>query len=962
VLRIEGTFLRSAVGRRIFVLFLLASALPLALVGAFSYRGLSDHLAREANAELVRDSKNSAMAALERVHAARDALCTMDLDGGQDATRRKPCDRDPDGPHVAPPTVTFRSVAVRVTGATEARLIAGGDVPPSMFDSVATLAKGLIVGTGDTAIVAVSNGDFAETTIALVYARKDPTGTVFMGLLKPDQVFGTEDLLPANTELCVFSSTGLALSCSDRSLAAAARRAISSASATNLRGPDGQDRDVGAWTLSLGSELRSTPWTFVSIRPVAGGAFATRQIGRTYLALGFSCLLFVAVLSLSQIRRILVPLERLVDGARRLGAGDFTQPIAVVGRDEFGRLTEAFNDMARRLGQQLQVLRTMSSMDREILAGKDLAQIIETVLRHLEQTAPESRAAVAVVDTGIVSSAPLPYWRLVEDSLWGSCMAGISAEQFASLPEAGETSPSTEASAGEARALVGALFDPTPERVRWVTIRTRSGLRILLALASDAAFSADTPALDSMHEFASRVGVANDAADRERRLVHEAQHDSLTELPNRRHLHELIDQRVAAETGAANPFAVLFVDLDRFKGVNDALGHDAGDQLLLLAAERIRGCIRGDDVLGRLGGDEFIVVASIEGDRAAATQLADRIVAAFSASFCIRGLDIHVGASVGAALFPEHGTNREDLLRNADIAMYNAKKAGRGRSVTFQESMGKKAVELFELEKDLRAALVRDEIFVAYQPRIELATGVFSGAEALARWNHPQRGNVSPAVFIALAEETGLIDAVGERILSKACQQLAAWQRAGLRMQCVSVNLSVRQLYSRNLIHVLRETVADAGLHPSHLEIEITESAVLEDIQAGRMVLERLRDAGFSIALDDFGTGYSSLSYLRTLPIQMLKLDRSFLKDVESDRRSQVLVQSIITMAHGLGIRVIAEGVESPGQARMLQAWGCDEGQGYLFARPMSVSQFEEFTAHQAESTQGNEVASWEAA
>jgi diguanylate cyclase (GGDEF)-like protein len=421
--------------------------------------------------------------------------------------------------------------------------------------------------------------------------------------------------------------------------------------------------------------------------------------------------------------------------------------------------------------------------------------------------------------------------------------------------------------------------------------------------------------------------------------------DSLTGLPNRLQAHEVIEKMLAGGAQQAEPFAVLFIDLDRFKGVNDGMGHDAGDALLIQAARRIRGCLRDEDLAARLGGDEFVVLTTRITPAGAPERLARDLIAAVSAPFRIGVAEVYLSASIGIALAPKDGASREALIRNADTAMYRAKAQGRGRPVLFDESMSRAAIEILSLEKDLRSAVHRSEIAVHYQPRVKLSDGSVVGAEALARWQHASRGAVPPAQFIALAEDIGLIETLGESVLSQACALLAARARRANASCPLSVNLSALQLRNPEVCRRLLRIVESFGQKPELIELEVTESVLVEDMQTTCATLERLRSAGFRIALDDFGTGQSSLSYLHNLPIDVMKIDQSFVCNIVSSPSSRAIAVAIIAMARTLGIRVVAEGVETDDQALMLREWGCEEAQGFLYSRPLQVEDFDRFMA-----------------
>ncbi|WP_323141885.1 putative bifunctional diguanylate cyclase/phosphodiesterase [Massilia phyllosphaerae] len=422
----------------------------------------------------------------------------------------------------------------------------------------------------------------------------------------------------------------------------------------------------------------------------------------------------------------------------------------------------------------------------------------------------------------------------------------------------------------------------------------------------------------------------------ERRLRHLATHDSLTGLPNRTLLHERLQAALDACTGEAS-VAVLFLDLDRFKEINDSFGHDLGDVLLCEVAQRLRRVLGPDDTLARLGGDEFVVVAPCDGGAAEAEGIAARLLALLGEAVPVGTQDVIIGASIGISLYPRDAATREVLFQTADTAMYRAKAAGRNRYRFFEAAMTARAQARMALETSLRPALARGEFELAFQPRIDLRSMAMVGMEALIRWNHPQLGRVAPGEFIAIAEETGLITEIGHWVLHEACRATQALVASHARPVRVSVNVSARQLAQAGFVGEVRGALEASGLAPCHLELELTESALIEDMDRTAAMLGELQALGVKIAVDDFGTGYSGLAYLRRFPIDVLKLDRSFVLQDDGRISAFDFVKAFVDMAHALRMSVVAEGVETAEVLDFLRAASCDEAQGYLLARPMPL-------------------------
>ncbi len=422
-------------------------------------------------------------------------------------------------------------------------------------------------------------------------------------------------------------------------------------------------------------------------------------------------------------------------------------------------------------------------------------------------------------------------------------------------------------------------------------------------------------------------------------LRHAATHDALTGLPNRVLLADRLEQAIARVSRHDVRFAVLVMDLDRFKAINDSLGHIAGDELLQEVARRLSSLTRREDTLARLGGDEFVLlIHEVSGARDAEV-VARKVLAHVAQPTTLSGMDVHVSPSVGISICPDDGQDAETLLQHADAAMYHAKKKGRNTFQFFAPAMNAFARERLELESGLRAALAQREFELHYQPKVDVATGKIESAEALIRWRHPSKGLVPPGAFIALAEETGLIVPMGQWVLHEACRQARAWQDQGLHMR-IAVNLSARQFRQDNLIETVRGAMAASRLEPRFLELELTESAVMQDAETSVQIMRRLSDLGLRISVDDFGTGYSSLSYLRRLPLDKLKVDRSFIREIVTSRDDAEIVRAIVSLAHSLHLKVIAEGVETAEQLAFLRSLGCDQFQGFLCSPPVPPADF----------------------
>jgi diguanylate cyclase (GGDEF)-like protein/PAS domain S-box-containing protein len=422
-------------------------------------------------------------------------------------------------------------------------------------------------------------------------------------------------------------------------------------------------------------------------------------------------------------------------------------------------------------------------------------------------------------------------------------------------------------------------------------------------------------------------------------MTHSAEHDFLTGLPNRMLLNDRISQAIVLASRHNKHVAVLFLDLDGFKHINDSLGHPVGDKLLQSIATRLVDCVRASDTVSRQGGDEFVVLLSEVELSEDAAITARRMLHAVSRPHSVDQHDLHVTTSIGVSVYPEDGLDAETLIKNADTAMYQAKESGRQSFQFFKPAMNARAVERQSIEEGLRRALERQEFVLYYQPKVDLMTGAITGAEALIRWIHPTRGLIPPMDFIPIAEDCGLILLIGAWALREACAQSRAWTKAGLPTVTMAVNVSAIEFRDKNFLNRLFEVINETGLDPRLLELELTESVLMKHAASTAVILQSLREAGIRLAIDDFGTGYSSLSYLRKFPVDAVKIDQTFIRQISADDDTTI-VKAVIGMARGLKLRVIAEGVETPQELAFLRAYRCDEAQGYYFSRPVPARQF----------------------
>ena len=601
------------------------------------------------------------------------------------------------------------------------------------------------------------------------------------------------------------------------------------------------------------------------------------------------------------------------------------------------------------LRERQRLLEQLSSIQRAISRRAPLHQILDAITAGAKDLLGDEVVGLRLIDAddptmmlmvssdGLPDSLAKPLWR-VPISGWGISGRAISRNELVAfdgdpaeadaVPELVETGVSAAMAAPvhDNGHVAGSLLVASHQPMRVYSAADRE---ILLAFAEHVSLAVtDAKTLEAMHQ---------------------AFHDSLTGLASRSLFMERVEHALALAARERCSVAVLFIDLDRFKMVNDTLGHGAGDQLLVHVGERLRACLRAFDTAARLGGDEFAVLLQDAATATEAEAVAERIIEAIGAVFVINGKDVFVDASIGIAVSAPYDSDADDLLRNADVAMYQAKRDGAGRHVMFEPGMHAALVERVELEADLRRAVDRNEFTVHYQPIVALADGHICGVEALVRWEHPERGLVPPMDFIPLAEETGLIVPIGRWVLRQACQQVSRWQDQlghGRRLN-LSVNLSARQVQQPGLPADVADALAESGIPPERLVLEITESLLLYDQKGAAGKLDELKRLGVRLAIDDFGTGYSSLSYLRQYPIDVLKIDKSFINGVGASTEASQFVRAIVKLGQSLHLDVVAEGIEIGEQLSELRNARCEFGQGYYFAPPLQSHDIDRLLAEQ---------------
>ena len=601
------------------------------------------------------------------------------------------------------------------------------------------------------------------------------------------------------------------------------------------------------------------------------------------------------------------PIKRLMDATRRFAGGDLKVRVAITHRDEIGDLINSFNTMA-------------GGLEKEI-TGRERREV---ELLKVSRVVEQSPNVVLITDTQCNIEYVNPRFTL---------LTGYTREEAIGkkprILKSGKTPPEVY------KQLWRTITSGTEWRGEFCNKKKNGELYWVSSLISSIK--------NAEGVITNFIEIAEDITERmhaEEKIHQLAYYDALTGLPNRALYNDRLSLALSRAQRTREMLAVLFLDLDRFKDMNDTLGHSIGDQLLKTVAGRLTDSLRKEDTVTRLGGDEFTLLLPGMAQTEDVAGIAQKILEAVKKPLTLGGHELNITASIGIAIYPADGEDADALLKNADTAMYHAKEQGRNNYQFFTPALQTRTVEQMKMESSLHHALVREEFIVYYQPVVDIKTGRIVSSEALLRWQYPECGLVNPAEFIGIAERTGLIVPIGEWVLRTACAQNSAWQDAGLPPLSVAVNLSARQFQQKNLVEMVEQALKDTGMGPRFLALEVTESTAMKNAEAANYMMKRLVGFGVHFVIDDLGTGYSSLRYLKTFPVHALKIDRSFVQDVVTDPNDASIVTAIISMAKGLKLKVVAEGVETVAQLEFLRSLGCDEAQGYLFGKPMTAGEF----------------------
>ena len=940
MINVDSSFIRSRFSRRIYKLFFLSAILPIIVVAIVSYSYVSGQLRTQSFEQSRQASKAIGMELYERLSRANNKLKST-----AKALTSQPAASAVDK-WIAPEQYFPQFIGIAVVANNHVLSGGGGNITlPLMLE----VRQEQLLAEGKSVVaVRKMQGDSADILLVTMLNPGKPEKGLLVGTISPDYLWDVKDLLAEDVGIAILDSTGDLLFIHGPFPMSVLRPLATSlaASATGYfdSAEDGDAELVAYWTLFTEDIFSMLEWTIVASQSEDQAMEAIIRYRSIYIPLLMLVMLVVSFISVIQIRKRLAPLSTLKDATRSISQGDFSGRISIVGDDEFTQLGMAFNSMADRLERQFKSLNTLAEIDQLILSSFDARQITSIVLGHACDLTPCSVVAMIELNEEHQYSGRLSARRAQSEEEITEVQLHLSSDDIHRLA----ISPHSLMLTGSDNipAYLTSLHQDSLASVLLLPmfIKQHTAAVIIFGYANNYVIGDDEIGL--LRKFTDHVAVALSNAMWEEQLYHQAHYDALTDLPNRALLVDRLEQAITRARRNDSYVGVAFLDLDRFKVVNDSLGHAAGDQLLKEVARLLKSTVRNIDTVVRFGGDEFIVIIpdidQKENVVFVLQDIAEKLIGAVQHKVSLGSHDLYAGTSIGIAVYPKDGEIPDELIKNADTAMYQAKDLGRGQFSFYSQELNAETQRRLSLEQELRKTLERGEFRLFYQAKVNASGDSLVGAEALIRWQHPERGLIFPIEFIDIAEETGLIHSIGEWVIQTACAQMRSWLDMGLPAIRVAVNVSSHQFNKEGLDKLVQDCLDASGLTADALELEITESVVMAEAEKSIEILKNLHNKGVRIAMDDFGTGYSSLSYLRRLPINTIKIDQSFISDMVSSPDDQAIVSSTIYLAHQLGLDVVAEGVETRTQQVLLNDWGCDALQGYLFSKPLPVKEFEQ--------------------
>jgi diguanylate cyclase (GGDEF)-like protein len=929
-MKLKGTFLNNKVAKRIFGLFVISGLIPILLLAFLSLNQISNLNEKQISQQLRRDAKSYGLSLYDRLLVVEHKLKLL-----VSVARSEQLD-----------TRHF-SKQSQISGLLLSRkdqepltILGSLETPPAFSNRELEFLR-----QGNPVVTQIPGSTSGQPTLLMSLAvnQTKPLDGILTAVIDSDYLWSDPATFDLDTGLCVLTEARKPLFCSNPQLEKILRNAGRELELNNKNyfyyAPGNQEILTENWNLFTQPRFFLPSLKIVLLKNRESAFWQMEKFTGIYVGVILLAVSIVALMSVYLIRKSMSPLEALMGGIQRLSNGDFEQRVSVGSGDEFERVADAFNAMATRIGQQLNALSTLAEIDQLILSRPRPEHIVHIFLSGVRNIV-ECDWAGSVLLTEKEMSGKILFKEDQQDEL------RLQAGKTVTIPVEERFAIRQKRSfliSGDDTSYSWLTKPLSTANAQYYLVHPVSNTDNLLALLI-LGFDNKPPTAEVIaqsEEFADRISVAFSNAAWEKKLYIQAHFDTLTGLPNRMLLEDRISQELSHAARNHSFPAILFLDLDRFKNVNDSLGHSAGDTLLKEASTRLRHNLREEDTIARLGGDEFIILVSgmktLEEAAVTASSVAEKLIADISHPILLGNQSIRISASIGIATYPTDGEDAEMLLRNADSAMYRAKRDGGGSVRFYSQDLNLQATHRLTMEASLHQALQEEHFVLHYQPKLEASSRTITSFEALIRWTPPGKEMIYPNDFIPLSDEIGLSIPIGKWVLQSACAQVSEWQGAFKRLPKVSVNISANHFHNGNLVADVENALQLSGLHPSRLELEITERIAMQDTKRTLSTLEKLCDMGVAITIDDYGVGYSSLRYLTRFPVSFLKIDRSFISDLPHNKKDLAIVSSTIQLAHQLELHIVAEGVETEEQHAILQELECDEVQGFLYSRPVAA-------------------------
>lgn len=937
-MKLEFKHFQSKVARRLFMLFVLSALIPVTMLAYLTANNVTNEVIAQSERALYQSSKQIGMAIFENLLNYKKELYRI-------ATKLKLTSQDRDANKEFSDDIYLKRYFDNLT------IINGKNERVSLFGNVdipSTLSKKekQHLSSGN-ALLQINNGDKFSSRyyMQVLIDPLDPNSARLVGQLDKKALFNVEQILPPLAEVCIFSNATHALYCTDETTPI--NILMSKLPIANGRSPKFEWRKNNTdfvsynWSMFMTSVFLTFEWEVILTKPKSEVYAPLQNFDRLFPWVLTLTILLVFFLSSIQIRKYLVPLDKLQEGTKQLALGNFAVQVSINSGDEFQDLAGSFNNMAARLDKQFKILSIMSEVDRILLSSLNTEYIIETILHHIKTFTNSDSVRLFLCDIDDEGADIQVNTEKDQRHLKDIKSISIGIDQTVALKShnvyfyEGENNLPNYLGLLKQKGIISYIVFP-------IFVETR--LLALIVMGNTEQTNIDSEDIKYARELVDRAAVILSTANWENKLYKQVNFDELTGLPNRVLLKDHLKQAWQRARRNGRQVAVLMFDIDRFRKINDSLGHAAGDIVLTDLASRILNKLKYVDTVARIGSDEFVVIVSdlqySESVKLMLDSIINDIKFVANKPFHFGDHEIHITLSIGLAKYPRDASECDDLLKYAEVAMYQAKALGGGSSQAYEKNLKEETDNQLALEVDLRYALEHDELELYYQPQFESKTGRLHGAEALIRWNHPKLGLLLPGAFLPIAIESGLIYTLEHWVIDNACKNIRAWLDSGFVLNPLAINLTALQFRNQDLPDIIKNTLDKYRLDAKYLELELTEDLLMEDLDISTKVLHSLRDLGIQLAIDDFGTGYSSLSYLVKFPINYLKIDQMFIRDVPRDANVAAIVSAIIAVAHNLNLKVVAEGVETNEQLQFLNQLDCDIVQGYLFHRAMQADEY----------------------